>query len=244
MNNSHELSQEQFEKIEAYLLGELSEEELAAFEAEAKSDPMLEAEIARQRQLQEAVEIGAMKEQLDSFHENTQKVSAPKKSTFRWWAVAAVFVGLLATAYFLFFSKSESEKLYARYHSIDPGLPTPMSATDNYVFYDAMVDYKNEKYKLSIEKWETLLNENPKNDTLNYYLGSAHFADKEHRKAQPYFSTVSQFNESVFHEKAEWYLALTFLSLEEFEKLDSLSGVASGKHSDKIREINVQIQQR
>ncbi|MFZ6050485.1 hypothetical protein [Halocola ammonii] len=244
MSEHYEPSQEQFEKIERYLSAELSEVERLAFESALKADPDLKSELDRQRELREVVEIGGMKSKLDEFHQKVASEHSKKSSGIRWWAIAAAFIGLIVASYFIFFNQTKSEKLFADYHTIDPGLPTPMSATDNYDFYDAMVDYKNEKYELSIEKWKPLLKENPDNDTLNFYIGSAHFANEKYQKALPYFSTVRELDQSAFSDKAEWYVALSFLHLEELEKLDSLSTAATGKFADKIREINSQLQQK
>jgi len=91
---------------------------------------------------------------------------------------------------------------YASAFEIDPGLPTPMSETSNYNFYDAMVDYKMEKYEVAIMKWQK---EGGKigADTLSYYLGMAYLNSGNLKEANTRLQTVPA--SSSFSDLAKWY---------------------------------------
>ena len=76
-----------------------------------------------------------------------------------------------------------------------------------------MVHYKHKNYDLSIKKWSILSQKNPSNDTLNYFLGVAHMANKNMDKAIPYLEkTIKNTNpEFPFLKDAYYYLGLAYI---------------------------------
>jgi tetratricopeptide (TPR) repeat protein len=86
-----------------------------------------------------------------------------------------------------------------------------MSATDNYAFEKAMIDYKKGDYPAAIQAWDSLKKRQPANDTLNYFLGAAHLANKNHGQAVTYLKSVTASATSFFKGDAYWYLGLALL---------------------------------
>ena len=166
------------------------------------------------------IESQALKEKLDDFHkelvESPSNKTAPVKFMhFRKIAVAAILVIALGSLWFL--SDNANEKLYAKYFTPDPGLPTMMSETKNFEFYDAMVNYKQGEYTKAIEKWQPLLDNSPKSDTLNYFMGMAQLANKQEEKAIKYFDVVTNLETSTFKNDAYYYLGLAYLKADNLE---------------------------
>lgn len=221
MNPNNSISQEEFERIERYLSQSMTKEEQHSFEEELKSNPTLQDEVANQKLYHEAIETQSLKEQLHQFHEeifdkdNTSDNSKLISFPFRKMIAAAVIV--IALGSFWFFNNNSNEKLYAKHFSPDPGLPTTMSETANYEFYNGMVDYKQKNYKKAISKWETLLKEKPQNDTLNYFIGVAHLANKDEEKAIKYLNQVAQNTSGRFSNEAFYYLGLAHLKADNLE---------------------------
>ena len=89
---------------------------------------------------------------------------------------------------------------------------------NNYAFNKAMVAYKEGKYQEAIGSWEKLYQNNPDNDSLNYFLGAAHLANSEAHKAIPYLENVFPQAESSFQQESLWYLGLAYLKSGEVEK--------------------------
>ena len=111
-----------------------------------------------------------------------------------------------------FFNRlSPNEKLYNEFFTPDPGLPTVMGENGDYSFYEAMVDYKHGDYNEAIKKWERQLFQKPKNDTLNYFLGSAHLANGNSKKAIDYLEDVADDKKSIFYNDANTYMGLALL---------------------------------
>jgi tetratricopeptide (TPR) repeat protein len=238
MNDEKELTQAQFERIEAYLQQNLTEEENLQFKKELASNEALQKEVEIQRNLMLAVEAGALKSKMDAIHRKLFR----SRSITVWMAVAASIILLVAVGIWLINRPDPAERLYAESFTADPGLPVPMSATDDYLFYDAMVDYKSGKYSLAESKWSTLLIESPVNDTLLYYIGMCNVNDGNHDKAIPYLEKVIQLGSISFSGKSEWYLALCYLKLEDLEGLEKLAKESESDYSQKIRQLTKELE--
>jgi len=238
MKEQEQLSQPDFERIEAYLLDRLSEEDRKLFEYELKSNDKLKNEVVTQRDLMLSVETGELKSRLDSIHNKVSK----QRNVSRWIAVAASVAILVAVSIWMINKPDKADNLFAANLTLEPGLPVPMSATNNYEFHDAMVDYKSGKNELAISKWEKLLLVNPVNDTLNYFIGVAHFNDENYSEAIQYFEEVLSLKSSSFTGKGEWYLALSCLKTEDFERLNMLAKESQSDYAKRIHQLKQKLE--
>ncbi len=241
--NDSDITQELFERIEKYLLQKMSTEERLSFEKEMAVDPVLLGEVNIQRKLIKSVLTGSMKEQLESIHIETQKETEKKSNRALWMGLAAGVAILLATGLYLINSPDLNEQLFAENASIDPGLPVPMSASNNFAFHDAMVDYKNEQYEKAISKWQVLQKENPNNDTLTYYIGACYFNSKQYQKAITQFDEVNKNNTSVFRNKSQWYEVLSLLQTKQTERIEKIIPYSNSPYEQKILRIREALKQ-
>lgn len=222
MNPDYNITQEELEHIERYINKNMTFEELAAFDEKLKNNPDFKNQVEDIKTMLLGIETQALKEKLDKFHtelpETNISIDAPSKIrhlNFRKLVAAAAII--IAVGSIWYFGGNSNTKLYSKYYSPDPGLPTTMSTTDNFTFYDAMVNYKRKDYSLAISKWEPLLKNKPENDTLNYFIGSAYLASGKENQAIPYLETVTHFEESIFKNEAFYYLGLAYLKAENVE---------------------------
>lgn len=190
----------------------MSSEELKAFETQLDNDPDFKIQVNDIITLLTGIEAQSLKEQLDEFHKDISKQNSQKKSPkiyhlqFRKLVAAATII--IALGSFWFFNQNPNEKLYSKYFTPDPGLPTTMSSSSDFEFYDAMVNYKQGDYKTAIQKWETL---SSKNDTINYFLGVAYLADKNEANAIPFLEQSIQNKAFPLISDAYYYLGLAHL---------------------------------
>jgi tetratricopeptide (TPR) repeat protein len=226
---------ELFERIERFINNEMSAEEKEQFENDLKSNPELSKAYEDQREIQMVVELGALSESLDEIH--NEVVGSQKSSKNNWWAIAAGIAIIIAAGVYLFQQGSPQDQLFATYSTTDPGLPVPMSSVDHYVFYDAMVDYKAEKYEVAIKKWKGLVRAEPENDTLNYYVGSAYYNLESYSEAVKFFDKIDPESESELRYKSQWYRILSWIKLNEKEKILAQNPYAGSPYSEKIVEI-------
>ncbi|MCB0462524.1 MAG: hypothetical protein R2816_09875 [Flavobacteriaceae bacterium] len=237
MNPNTGITQELLEFIERCLNKTATSEELQDFEYRLKNDPEFKTQVTEIKTLLFGIESQALKEKLDDFHkelteEQDQKVVSIKFEHFRKIAVAAILVIALGSLWL--FRGNANEKLYAKHFSPDPGLPTMMSETQNFEFYDAMVNYKQGEYQTALDKWQLLLQSKPQNDTLNYFIGVAKMANKQEKKAIEYLETVTLSETSVFKNEAYYYLGLAYLKTDNIELAKKNLTFSSVDNSKKI----------
>lgn len=239
MEFKHNISQEQLEAIERYLNGQMTGDELTAFETRLQEDETFKTIVDDVKTIFNAIETQALKEKMEDFHEELEDtpiipLHTKHKSSFKKYLVAASVVALLGLGYFTFFGKSQNEKLYVKYFTPDPGLPTTMGNTDNFDFYDAMVNYKQGDYQTAINKWEVLLESNTESDTLNYFIGVAHLAKNNTLLAINYLSKVTYSNANVFDKEAHYYLGLAYLKTNETQLAKENLSFSSYEQSQSI----------
>ncbi|HTN46828.1 MAG TPA: tetratricopeptide repeat protein [Flavipsychrobacter sp.] len=236
MNNAINITEEELEFIDRYLHQQLSETEQKIFDERLRTDPLWQQKVTEIRLLSTGIQENVLLEQLDQFHSHLTTVENKTKiikiNPFKRLSVAAsilFFVGILS--WMLFFRKSGDEKLYASYYQPDPGLPTVMGVSENYEFEKAMVDYKTGDYSKAMDAWKALLKTHPDNDTLNYFIGSAHLANDNSKDALVFFDKTLLVKNSVFRQEALWYKALALL--KEGKKEDAIIALKAADHPDK-----------
>jgi tetratricopeptide (TPR) repeat protein len=247
MNPENDISQARFETIEAFLSGNMQASERTEFAKNLKTDPGLEADYLRLRDLMMAAEEAGLRDDMESIHQTLIK---PPKYNFLWLPMAAVLLILIAGAgWWLFSSEQELSPegaLFAQYAYPDPGLPVPMSASaaNAYNFYDAMVDYKTEDYSVAAQKWREIARSSPDNDTLDYYIGSAEFNIGDYDDAASQFERVLASGTSAFTDKARLYLTLSLLQTGDTGRIFSIEVPDDAAYADTLRTIKRQIRHR
>lgn len=233
MDNTNNISQELLESVEKYINKTLSITELQEFEDKLKKDSEFKAQVDDIKTMLFGIEAQALKEKLEDFHQDiipsSNKTAKIKFLNFKKIAVAAALI--IAVGCFWFFNQNSSDRLYAKYFKPDPGLPTTMSNTKNFKFYDAMVNYKRGDYKLAIKKWESLQKTKPINDTLNYFIGVAYLANSNENKAINLLESVIATKESSFINEAYYYLGLAHLKAKHIELAKENFKLSSVKNS-------------
>jgi len=221
--NQKPLDRIRFEAIEAYVLGSISAAEREAFEQEMARDAALRAEMELQRENTLAVELGGMERMLRSVG------AAHAGDATKWdsgWSqylkYAAVVSIVLSGAFWMLTRPSANNRLFAEHYEADIGLPVAMGATDDPAFADAMVAYKLGDYAEARGKWSLLLQAEPTNDTLRYYIASAALAMDDVAAAIPLFEEVAADPASAFRSKSKWYLFLAYMKTGDITKAEAL----------------------
>ena len=217
MDPNLNITQDVLETIERYINKTMTSNEIISFEKKLQSDSKFKAQFEDIKILLLGIETQSLKEKLDSFHEDIPfgksktSIVKPLFSIRKFVAAAAI---IIAVGSFWFFNQNTNEKLFVTYFIPDPGLPTTMSETSNFEFYDAMVNYKQGDYNTAISKWEALLEKKPQNDTLNYFLGVAHLANKNEKSAIKHLDIIAQDSNANFKNEAYYYLGLAHLKAD------------------------------
>jgi tetratricopeptide (TPR) repeat protein len=219
VNNQTNISQEEFERFESYLLNRLQAKDKFMFETQLADDKEFSAKFQSVKAILEGIEETALRENLECFHQEMIEKETIKSKRFPWLGVAASFLLLLGLFTWVFFlSPTEEERLFAAHYQPDPGLVTAMGSSMEYEFDRGMVDYKLGDYEAAIARWENLREEKPENDTLNYFLGAAYLDLKNTDKAIFYFERTLETDADRFADDAYWYLGLAWVLRRDFEQ--------------------------
>jgi tetratricopeptide (TPR) repeat protein len=221
MSKDLSISTFEFELIEAWLEGNLTDEQAQAFQEFEKNNPYWNLKVQEVQSLQENLESYLIRSELDEIHqENISKHSSRLRPIPAWmWAVAASLALVLVSWWgFQELFQESHERLFQTYYEADPGLITAMSGTDSYEFERGMVDYKEGKYQEALGFWEPLLDQNPEKDTLLYFLGIANLELGQYALSEDFLIKVASADQSEFQDDALWYLGLIYLKTGEIEK--------------------------
>jgi hypothetical protein len=235
--NEQDTNFRDFDLIESYLMEDMNADERKSFELELEERADLREELEIQKDLVKAIQIGGLKEELKEIHEQQQSAST-RSSRIPVWGIAASIAVILTIGLWLSQpSDPTNADLFAEYSTTDPGLPVTMGASDNYVFKDAMVDYKQGDYQTAINKWIELQPEFGASDTLNYYLAMAHFNLEEYDQAENYIAQVRTSTSNRLRAKAQWYEVLIALRTNDVDFIKSLEIVEGSEYEREILEI-------
>ena len=238
MENIPNITQEELELMERFWQGKFADsgEERQLMERYA-TDSVWRNKADGVRLLVVGVQEAVLEDKLSGFH---RQIATPiRKINWFRMGLAACIMSITALGVLFFFSESPEEKLFVQFYEPDPGLPTLMGVSDNYEFENAMVAYKTGDYQKALDGWQGLLKAHPGNDTLTYFIGSAHLANGRPDSAVVKLANVVATPQSVFLSDASWYLALAWLKLNN--KVEAIKALQQTEHKDKervLRELN------
>ncbi len=130
MKDNNNISQEFLESVERYYNNTMPTDERIAFEEKLQNDTEFKTQVEDLQMIFLGIASQSFKEQLDLFHEDIPQVKKQSKVRYlqfiKMGIAAAIIIGI---GLFWMNGNSSNERLYAKYFTPDPGLPTTMSTT-------------------------------------------------------------------------------------------------------------------
>lgn len=215
-----------------------------------KQIPDVEQKIKHVENIREEIEDCIRRSKIKEFHKHISDEEVKPdfkkepikrtKSKAIWYSTAAILLVLFGI-FWMMNDKPTSENLFATNFKPDIGLPLKMGTANSYEFDEGMLDYKQENYREAIVKWQSLLVENPNNDTLNYFLGVANLALGNADKSLEYLQNQERFKNGMFKEDAAYYAALAKIKDGKFEEAKVfLKNNPSTKNTSLLKELEKQ----
>lgn len=245
------LSEEQYEIIEAYLTNELSATDRASFEKDMQADAELRAEVDRQRNIRLGLRALGIERALQRAKAQYEVTSVPAGVTegkkllvrpllnWRYWAAAASVVIVLGVGYYAYqqTGNRQADIAYSETFSSDPsndllkdfpsGKVSPSVKTE---FLEAITNYKAGKYDRVIEQLAALPVDKQTIYYKDYFLGLSYLANKQPTKAIPLLIKAQAAPSRQLRQKSEWFLALAYVKNEQKEKaLPMLKRISTDK---------------
>ncbi|KZS41002.1 hypothetical protein AWE51_23915 [Aquimarina aggregata] len=207
-----------FDKIESYIAGSLSKEELIAFEKEISLNPELSQEVEKHKSLHAALsdpDTIAFKKKLIKISAAIKEEETASSSFFSApWKIAASIIVILSIGALVwnYTGKTvDTQDLYLAYYTPFLTEDTTRGKTDTQL-QDIIENYNNKDYETVIGELEKLPNLDRK-EKLQLYLGNSYLNTNQEEKAITVFEDFEK--DSKFYEVAKWYLSLTYLKLDK-----------------------------
>ncbi len=209
---------DQNQQIIDYLRDKLNAEERTAFKEQLRTDEYLQKEVEALALIIKGVKKSGkdqLKSRLQKIHA-TQTQMTPVAKTRRLWprvaSVAAAIALLIISGVFLFKSQNLSpEMAFENYYKPYELKLASRAATDNQLTLQINELYFNKKYNAALPLLEEALLADPNNARLLLASGICHLELDELTSARSKFSTIVKSKNLRLTDKANWYLALSFL---------------------------------
>jgi tetratricopeptide (TPR) repeat protein len=238
------------EILEQYLDGTLEPLEKLHFENRLLQEPELVKEVNEWRQMRSGIESAGRKELHDRLR--ALEKSLPPMEHVRtiplWrrsWLMAAASVSIIALAgYFFWLSNSQRNNLFESYFEPYPNIIIPAVRgdipPDTSLMAKAFAAYDAGDFDESIDLFESA---GAKDEGPMLYLANAYLATGREENAVPLLKKLLEEHET-FDEPAEWYLALAYISVKDYQKAkEVLSDIVSrkGMYSERARNLSIHI---
>lgn len=227
--NDHQIRQE---KIEAYVMGQMSSDEQNAFQQEIDRDPVLAEEVRLhmmmkkslgdkdQNTFRKLVREVIEEERLDTGQNSSSDIqhNGKRVSIDRWkWLVAAVIIALIGFfSWFLIGLKPSPNQLFAQYFEAYPAYQVNRSEEHLPQLQKAMEYYGLEKYREAAEIFKGLETEDQGvSEMIRFYHGITQMESGHFQEAENLFLQISENPESQYQQQSRWYLALTLLKQKQ-----------------------------
>jgi len=214
--------QELFEKIEAYLHGDLSSEALADFERLLEKDLDLQQEVKKHHEMEQAIsdpEREHLQQKLDQvkteLRSESKYLNTFSRTYRKYWAVAAVILLILGVFAVFQLSKPGYEDLYSAYYKPYPAQDIMRGEGEVTPSASFMKDYRQGDYGQALDKLEKAINLNSKNGQLWLYLGNCHMQLNNLQLALDAFQRIDPKGD--FGKDAQWFSALCYLKMGKAE---------------------------
>lgn len=206
----------QNEIMDAYLQGQLSSEERRAFEERLDQDLEFRNTFEWHQKMSNAIQEIEFRQTLAQLQSSSQQ---KKEAKIRSWkpllGIAAAVVFLIGFFWVIYLNQEPSLQKHLAQVELDPGLPTLLGTSQEVAFGEGMNAYKLQDFEMAKTYWSPLLIAQPSNDTLLFYLAQVDLGTGQNKAAQEKLEQIKAQKESLFLEKANWYLAIAALRLDE-----------------------------
>lgn len=243
---------ERFNRIESYLRGEMSEDERRDFENSISKDEKLREEVDLFREIDDAI----TEQDIAQFRQTVKDMMVSKLEPVPRWVflghlflklpVAAAILLLIGFSLWKIFMVKSGPDYFNEFYAPYQTDVTTRSINDlgkNKIELSYLL-YQEENYEASYDILRNYLVKKPLDYTAQFYLGMDAIELKKYDVAIQSLSKVAQDSLSLYSLHAKWYLALSYLEINNKEKakeylqlLSSSENLYSGKSKKLLKKL-------
>ncbi|MBL7969490.1 MAG: tetratricopeptide repeat protein [Prolixibacteraceae bacterium] len=220
------------EEIEGYIYNELSEEEMASFEAEFTANKDLADEIQLVRNVDRAIAENDVMNLRNSLRNIAGSIAAEKQtqqSIFNRFIARKVIISSVAASLILLLGitglltrQASDEKLYQKFYAAYQTTGINRSAVAGSVTNQNMTTalqlFDNKDYENAAELFNKVIAQNPNDPAASFYAGAALQQIGKYPNAINRYMAVIENRDNMFFEQAQWYIGLCYLQTNETKK--------------------------
>ena len=232
-----EHKEELIEKVERYLSGKLSREEVKEDQGPELSSEELDEAIDLYNTTKDLIELSGMREDLKSIHEEyiAETEKPVKQNSFRLWASVAMAAALLAIAVFSGIFE-QGEVKFEDYFEPYPDIVSMRGTTGD--LNEALRLYSLEQYTEALAEFNKIQVDSI-NDTILFYQAVSALAIAKFDLAVDKLNTLRGYENNTFWQQTKWYLALALWQKGEIDEAKTILGKIGRGESDFPRAQNL-----
>ena len=239
-----------FDRIEDFLDGDLSQEQLKEFEQNLLDDSDLQMELDLHQEIDEAImetDIMDLRSKLEAIETPTNPSKKRKLKFLTKWNIAAASLALLiglGSLMYIFNDKSSysNDQIFSNYYKPYNVVVNTRSAdaTVDNILMSAVNSYESKDYRTALTLFKQILDKDSTNITSNFYSGISNIEINEYSKANKNFTRVIKHKNNLFIEQSEWYLGFCYLMTNEKDKaLKQFHVIAQGNSFYKTKALEI-----
>jgi tetratricopeptide (TPR) repeat protein len=241
------MMQEAIYKIQLYLAGEMTPEEMALFEATLERDPELQKLLTTYELIEHSMneKTNSKEDELKiTLKEISKKyfAAAPASTAVRLWPkiMAAAAVLVIVVAVLFVFNNNKQQDLYANYAQHQPLLVQERGKEGDSLANVAATLFNQKRYDEAIASLKEYLSLQP-DDQFRLALGIAQIENNDFNDADVQLDSLVEKN-SVFRNEAHWYKVL--LELKRKDRKKALEAIEKLPPSSKRYEAAMEIKKK
>lgn len=225
------MKEQDFNKIEAYLSGDMPESEATRFDQEIAQNTVLAAAVDRHLVAQDAIEVMIEKnlrsemetwrkeeKQEATVHTIGQKKQTATVRSLAYRFAAAASVALLVGFFALQFSSNNysNAALSESAYNYDFSNARSTSSIQN-TLTPGLKAYENGNYTEAIQYFQNIPTTDGNYTEALFYLGHSHYQNKNHTAAITAFQQVIATKDIRYTEAAEWFQIVNTLATDKLD---------------------------
>lgn len=223
-------STSRIEEIEGYIYNELSEDEMASFEAELSSNQGLSQEIELIRNIDLALKENEVMQLRSNLQNIAAKITAEKQteqSFFNRFKARKVIVSSIAASLILLLGitglltrQTSQDKVYQKFYAAyqPSGISRSARLSANQTLAAAMQKFEDKEYNTALDLLNQVTYANQNNTVAHFYTGATLQETGRYQDAINEYQIVIDDKDNLFTEQAQWYIGLCYLQNNENKK--------------------------